>query len=138
MFDIRADRDVVINAIEFYSDKVSNGIVEVYWRPGSYQGFELSSSGWNQAYARDTAYYNLENVGALDGLEISVSEGSTVGFFIFMQTNQIRYENTATSSTVVRDDNIQILDGSGVNYSTKWVGNGNNVFPSRAFRGSIM
>ena len=138
MFDIRADRDVVINAIQFYSAEVGNGIVEVYWRRGSYEGFEFISSGWNQAYALDTEYYNLERLAVIDGLDVSISQGSTVGFFIFMQPDRIRYENMKGRETVVRDDNIQILDGSGLNYSTKWVGNSENVYPERAFRGNIM
>ena len=138
MFDIRADQDVVIKEIRFFSNVVGNGIVEVYWRQGSYRGFELSSSGWDLAYERDTDYYNREKLGVLDELEIPIPEGSTVGFFIFMQIDKIRYENTEASSTAVGDNNIQILDGVGVNYSTKWVGNDSNLFLSRAFRGNIM
>jgi len=140
MFDIRADRDVVINAIQFYSYSTedSNGIVEVYWRSGSYKGSEFSSSGWNLAYDRDTEYYNLERLAVLDGLDVSISQGSTVGFFIFMQPDRIRYENMQGRETDVIDDNIQVLDGSGLTYSTKWVGNNDNVYPERAFRGNIM
>ena len=115
MFNITAHKEITIDS--FYVNCSSSGPMEVWYRPGSYIGFQSTQSGWTKlgdAWV-NSAGSNNPTVLPVGGLTIPA--GETYGIYITFADGYsgIRYTNgTGYNETYVNDDlTLVALHGGG-------------------------
>jgi hypothetical protein len=118
MFDITALSSVTITHFDAH---VATGThtFEIWYRPGSYVGFETSNVGWTQLGTATGV------VAAGAGLPtpvpitfaVAIPAGQTYGFYVTSTTGTVTYTNgTAVGNVFVQDANIQVKEGHGGAY----------------------
>ncbi len=136
MFDIVATNTVLITG--FDAHPMGNTTIEIYYRPGTFVGFESSSAGWTlvgsaavTAQPYGTATPIPLNVG------VTIPAGQTYSFYV-TSTNvsvSLNYSNGSAVGTVQSSDaNIQFLQGKGMEYPFAL---GGAIFSPRVFNGII-
>jgi hypothetical protein len=119
MFTISALQEVVINGFDQNVSSGSTGTFYIYYRSGTYQGFEGSSAGWTLAgsVAVTSAGDNVPTHIPLN-LNIQIPAGQAVSFYITDSNGAgVNYTNgTAEGNVYVADANIQIHEGIGIEY----------------------
>ncbi|WP_165805936.1 HYR domain-containing protein [Marixanthomonas spongiae] len=134
MFDIVAINEVVINSFDVNLDTGTTDDIEVYYKSGTWEGFEEDPSAW-------TLIGSANVTSAGDGLPTplnldlgqTIAAGDTGAFYITTTSGGMNYTNgTANGTVFVEDDNIQFLEGSGKSYPF-----GSSTFDARVFNGNI-
>ncbi len=118
MFDIVAKSNVTIDAFDVNIDPGTQDI-EIYYRPGSYVGFENSSAGWTQVGTAISVVSNGNNVATPVPLPVNVAipAGQTYAFYVTTVNGNMNYSNGTTVGAVfVEDAAIQVLEGAGKDY----------------------
>lgn len=121
MFDITALHTLEITGLEGHIDNFTTANIEVYYKAGSYVGYQNNASAWTLAGSASGV------TGAGLGvptpypitLSISIPEGETYGFYITTTTttNVVQYTNGTISGNVyAEDENVQIKEGLGMGY----------------------
>jgi len=142
MFEVNAVRDVIITSLDFHcaTGVSSNVDVEVYSKPGSFDGFEGDVTAW-QLIHQDTILTNRRNTPTpLNGFDTSifVRGGTTQSFYLYTP-NKIMYlkpTNLASGELAYNDGNVQLFAGVGVT-EVKFPSTSSNIVSPRVFRGSI-
>jgi len=114
MFDVSAKNDIVLDSLDFRSFNPGTGWVKVYYREGSYVGFNTSQAGWallDSVTVTMLATPSLTRVPLNNKLYIPASK--TYGIYICSEFG-IRYSNTTTST--FSDSNLVITGNLGGDY----------------------
>ena len=142
MFDITALTNVTITHFDAH---VATGThtFEIWYRPGSYVGFQNSSAGWTQLGTATGV------VAAGTGVPtpvpimfaVQIPAGQTYGFYVTSTTGTVSYTNgTAVGNVYAQDANIQVREGHGGAYfnlvNNPRVFNGNVYYESGCASGS--
>ena len=146
MFTVRSTRDVLVDSLEYFSNRADSLPVEVYFREGDYGGFEFSKGAWTSVHNRtvtsvsETGFNRPKN--RLTDLNALVRANINYSFYVYSPSPSpnflVMYENTSRQTFTIDDGMVQIFDGTGVS-SDKWSGTSNdNLFQPRAFRGRLM
>ncbi len=116
MFDIVAINNVTITG--FDAHPISNDTIEIYYRTGSYLGFQTTSAGWNfvgKAYVTANPFGTPTPVPIL--VNVPILAGDTVGFYVTNQSANLNYtDGTVQGAVFASDANIQFLEGHGGTY----------------------
>lgn len=122
MFEINAINSVIIKSFDGNLQPPSQNML-IYYRPGSYTGFELSSAGWTLVGTANGVVSNGDDVATPIPIPVNVTipAGQTYSFYITTDgsgpNGRINYTDGTTEHAVyVSDSNIQILEGIGVEY----------------------
>jgi hypothetical protein len=118
MFDITALSNVTITHFDAH---VATGThtFEIWYRPGSYVGFQNDSTGWTHLGTATGV------VAAGTGIPtpvpitfaVAIPAGQTYGFYVTSTTGTVTYTNGTTVGNVfVQDANIQVKEGHGGAY----------------------
>ncbi len=129
-FDVTAAKKIRIDGFDVNLNSTSSQIIEVYYKQGTYEGFELQSTAWTLLGIDTVIAQGLNNPTYVDigGLVIEAEE--TFGFAIFTAQGNLRYTNLPSDSLIIGND-IYLKVGKGI---------GNlfgNIFGPRAFNGSV-
>ena len=118
MFDITATNAVTITG--FDAHPMGNTTIEIYYRPGSYVGFESNPAGWTLA---GSAAVTAQPMGTLTPvpatLSINIPAGQTYGFYVTSTNTSVslNYSNgSAVGNVYSSDANIQFKEGAGFEY----------------------
>ncbi|MDH4472887.1 MAG: PKD domain-containing protein [Fluviicola sp.] len=136
MFDIVATNTVTITG--FDAHPMGNTTIEIYYRPGTFVGFESNSAGWTlvgsvaiTAQPYGTATPIPLNVG------VTIPAGQTYSFYVTSTNTSVslNYSNGSSVGAVFASDaNIQFLQGKGMEYP---FASGGAIFSPRVFNGII-
>ncbi|MCF8373289.1 MAG: right-handed parallel beta-helix repeat-containing protein [Bacteroidales bacterium] len=128
MFDVTAYTNITLDS--FYVNVSSTGIMEVWWREGSYIGFTGSNAGWNLLGSANVVNSgtNIPDLLSVGGLEIPA--GETYGLYVTFVTGSVAYTNGNGTNQVYQDDNIKIETGYGGSYFSL-------TFTPRVWNGTI-
>ena len=135
MFDIVAINEVTINSFDVNLDTGITDDIEVYYKSGSWEGFEEDPSAWTLL-----ATANVTSAG--DGVPTplnltlgqTIAAGETGAFYVTTTAGGINYTNGSANGTVFASDaNIEFLEGSGKSYPF-----GSSTFDARVFNGNII
>jgi lysophospholipase L1-like esterase len=123
MFDIVAHEELFIDSFDVKINSLGMQAVEIYFKSGTYQGFELDLTPWTLL---DTAAVNV----LIDSVWTSVPIGNlhlfqddTVGIYIQMANPNSRLSYTSVSNEQVRSTpELTMVSGSGIshNYSDSY------------------
>ena len=111
MFDVTAYTDITIDS--FYVNASASTTFEVWYRPGTYLGFQSSNAGWTQL---GTYYVTAMGSGVpaalpIGGLEIPA--GETYGLYV---TGSVNYTNGTGTNQVYENNDMKIECGTGGSY----------------------
>lgn len=142
MFTVLANRDIHVNAIDFYAGIAGVAQVEVFHRQGDHNGVEFNSGAWTSVYdntvdlvAGTNDRNRLEKLN--NGKGVPISAGMINSFYLFT-LNTVRYENTRNGPFEISNNILEIFDGTGTSAEEAWTGDAGTLFSPRAFRGAIM
>ena len=116
MFDIVAINQVTITGFE---GNLTAGTdwAEIWYRPGSYVGFNNSNAGWTFV---DSVQVTSTGNGVPTNIPINVNvtipAGQTFGFYVHFYGSVDYTNGTAVGNIAAQDANIQILEGHGGAY----------------------
>ncbi len=117
MFNLVAKENVVIRSFDAYPQ--SSTTIEIYTRPGSYAGFETSSTGWTLiGSAPVTSTGGLVAVAV--PVNIGIRAGETQAFYVTTNVTNgvnLNYTNGTSEGAVFTEDaNLQFTEGVGLEY----------------------
>lgn len=119
MFDVTALNNIEVNGFDMHFLSAAVATVEVWYRPGSFVGFESSNAGWTMAY---TTTVNTLPTGTLTqvpgSFSVNVPSGQTYGFYVTANTGpQVNYTTgTALGAVYSANADAQIKQGKGGGY----------------------
>lgn len=136
MFTISALNQVTITS--FDAHPMGNTTIEIYYRSGTYVGFETSSAGWTLiGSAAVTALPTGTPTPVPVPVNVNIPAGQSYSFYV-TSTNtavSLNYSNGTTEGAVFTSDaNIQFREGCGMEYPFS---NGGGVFRPRNWNGVI-
>ena len=135
MFDIVAINEVTINSFDVNLDTGITDDVEVYYKSGTWVGFEEDAAAWTLL---GTANVTSAGDGLPTPLNLSlgqtIAEGETGAFYVTTTAGGMNYtDGTTTGAVFASDDNIEFLEGAGKSYPF-----GGSTFDPRVFNGNII
>ena len=113
MFDINVKNPVAITG--FTMNVTASGTAEIYYRSGSYVGYESSATGWTVVATNVT----VASTGAvLVSLPTSLSLGSGIhAFYVTMSSGSVAYTNgTSIGSVFASNNDLDFYQGVGKSY----------------------
>lgn len=119
MFDVTAITSITLDSLELHFNSTQTSSVEVWYRAGSFVGFETSNTGWTQAF---TGTVNPLGTGVLSPIPgtfaITIPAGQTFG--IYVTTNggsDVYYSNgTTLGNLFASNSDLQLFEGKGGGY----------------------
>ena len=115
MFNITAFTNIKIDS--FYCNVSGTGTIEVWYRPGSFIGFESTQAGWTLMGSSNITVNPGLNIPALlpvGGLEIPA--GEMYGIYVTFVSGSMAYTNGTGANQIYQDDNMKIECGTGGSY----------------------
>ena len=119
MFDLAPKRDIDLTRWQVNTSGTEMVTIEIYWREGSYRGFENDPAAWTllgsattQGQGRD--YPTSVNVG-----DLPVYEGRIYGIYIHLASYEIGVQSmpwTSRLSNVYENDDLKITTGVGLRF----------------------
>lgn len=136
MFTLQAVRDVEINSFYTYLRSNDIDLVQVYTRPGSYNGFESSDVGWERVFDQSIRLNGLDQVTELGFSDkVIMTAGQFQSFYVYSPSNlAYRSENVQEGDLVKGDDSFNFYAGIAIAYGR--FGDG-QIFSPRVYSGLI-
>ncbi len=120
MFDVTATSNIAINGVDMHFDSPGTTTVEVWYRPGTFVGFETASTGWTLAHSTTVSTLGTGTLTPVPGtFAINVAAGQTYGLYITSVNGnpQTNYTNGSTLGAVYASNgDLQLLEGNGGGY----------------------
>lgn len=116
MFDVEAISPVTITGFDV--NVTGTVMVEVYYRPGSYLGFQGASAGWTLAGgpAQVTGTSGVPTPVPF-ATSITIPATQTYGLYVTVTSGTMNYTNGSTQGALfVQDANMKIFEGHGGGY----------------------
>jgi len=134
MFTIKALNPMLIKSFDI--NPVNSNTFEVYFKRGSYVGFETNPSAWTLAAQK---FVNSTGAGTqLDlDLNIPVSQNEEVSFYVTnANSDNLNYRNGPGEGVLFSSDvNLEFYSGIGIQYP---FAQGGSIFRNRVFNGNII
>ena len=116
MFDIVATNSVTI--LSFDASPMGNTTIEIYYKPGTWNGFANTPSAWTYVGSAATPYTGGFSAVAVP-VNITIPAGQTYAFYVTSNTSavSVNYSNGNNVGNVYSGDaNITFLEGGGMEY----------------------
>ncbi len=117
MFNLVAHQDVVLDSIVFHSFHAGNIPVNVYLKPGSYQGFESTASAWTLFVQDTAAVLNSGDMLALAMPNLTLTSGDTMAFYIQMEQNYSLQYQSSNQPVTKSTPELSFLSGAGIAFN---------------------
>lgn len=134
MFDVTAVGNIEVNGFDVHLNGTALTTIEIWYRPGTYVGFETSNVGWTNILTTTVTGMgtgNLTNVPA--SFTVPVSAGQTYAFYVRPASGSgFNYTNGTTAGNIYsQNGDVQIKEGNGIaNF-------GSGPFTPRVFNGNM-
>ena len=113
VFNVIASNDLGISSLDLFV-QAGIGTVDVFYRNGTCEGFELNASAWTNA----ASVQNMSNVPGLMNVPVAIpmSAGDTVGIYVICSDGMQYTSGNAPAYTQVlgSDANLTITNGAGI------------------------
>jgi hypothetical protein len=132
MFEIQATKRLIVTAFDIHTDSMSSTPLLVYFRRGTYIGFESSSVGWEQivnTMIQGQGFGNPTSIPRNSFSAITLEAGGTCSFYI--ETVETRYTDYVAGTVLPSDANLRFLSSVGKRH------NFSNTFLNRLWNGVI-
>jgi|GEM_PF-1308204 hypothetical protein len=136
MFDLTASKDLTITSFLIHTTSTSEYAMRVYWRVGSYVGFETDSTGWNLLGEETLTGLGEGNPVALAIGGLNLTAGQTYGLYI-VNSDTVADATLAYTDgdTVYANADLTFTPGVGVDFGTNGFNGG--YFEERIWNGTI-
>ena len=141
LFYVNALRDIIVTSIGLYGSEKSVDLVQVYTRPGKYEGYELYSDGWNLVYDNPSVNQlgrdEITELGVFNA-GVSISAGSFQSFLVYTPNKLVCDLGTSDLSEGLLfkgDHSLLFYEGMGI--GDLFSGNSTIVYSPRIFKGLI-
>lgn len=117
MFNLVAINTLTVNSFDTHIN--GNTTIEIYYKAGTYAGFENSSTSWTLVGAASVTAQPLGNLTAVPvPVNITIPAGQTYAFYVTSSTGgTLRYTNGTLAGAIYSSDaNLQFSEGVGVAY----------------------
>ncbi|MGD9493781.1 MAG: T9SS type A sorting domain-containing protein [Bacteroidales bacterium] len=105
MFDVVAAKDIVIDGFDLNLGTTTAASAKVYYRSGSYVGFESSNVGWILLDSVNLIQNGVDYHARLDLTKsLTIAEGQTMGLYICTSVGIYYTTGNGTNETIVNDD----------------------------------
>jgi hypothetical protein len=123
MFEIQATKTITVTAFDIHTNATSNNRLLVYFRRGTYTGFESSPVGWElivNTTIQGQGAGNPTPIPRNSFSAITLEAGETCSFYI--QTFLSSYTNYVAGTVLPSDANLRFLSsvGKSSNFSTTY------------------
>lgn len=150
MFTVQALKNVSISALSTYTNRIDDGIIQVYTRQGQYKSHTKTDEGWTLIFDRSVRLQGTEKLTHLafsDNQRVNIPAGESASFYVYT-TKNLFYQFSRTWSegaTVIEDEWMKLLAGVALAYG-KWEEgcdaasprpDGQCVFAPRVFSGAL-
>ena len=115
MFDIVALKNIEVQGVEVNINGSTN--IEVYYRPGSFVGFDTNMAGWTLAGSAAVSGTSGTPTPVPLTLMINIPSGQTYGFYVTTVSGSMTYTNgAAVGNIAAANADLQVLEGVGKSY----------------------
>ena len=120
MFDVTAtSEDVIIHGLDTHVRTEDVVVARVWYREGSYQGFEYDQDSWRELLSETqisgNGFLNPTPLPSQDFSPVIIQAGETISFYVTFTTKVIRYTNWSGSKpSYIDNDHIMVHMGVGV------------------------
>ena len=115
MFDITAYTELTIDS--FYVNVDGASVMEVWYKEGSYLGFQSNSSAWTLAGSNNVVFAGMNNNSLLAIGGITIPAGETYGIYVAITSGStINYTNGNGTNEIYQNNDMQIECGAGGSY----------------------
>ena len=132
MFNVTAQKDLVINSFDV--SPMGNTTVEVYYKEGTYIGYENNPAAWKKLGSANVVYTGSP-VNITVG-KLTIPAGKT--YALYVTSNQagvsLNYSNGSVGEAF-SDDNMTITTGAGIEYP--FSNNTSQIYTPRTWNGRI-
>ena len=105
MFDITAAKNLVVDGFDLNLGTTTAASAKVYYRPGTYVGFESSNAGWILLDSVNLIQNGVDNYARLDLTKpLTIADGQTMGIYICTSVGIYYTDGNGTNETVSNDD----------------------------------
>jgi hypothetical protein len=122
MFDVTAVGNIEVNGFDMHFSSTGTASVEVWYRPGTFVGFETSNAGWTLVHTTTATALGTGVLSPVPGsFTVNVPAGQTYGFYVTAASTgpQVNYTNGSVLGNVfVQNADVQIKEGKGGGYFT--------------------
>lgn len=133
MFDITAVNNVQINGFDMNIQGTTTSTIEVWYRSGSFVGFESSNVGWTQVLTTTVTGMGTGTLTPVPGsFVVNIPAGQTYAFYVTTNGGPtVAYTNgTAVGNVYASNSDLQFKEGNGGGYFAV-------TFTPRIFNGVI-
>ncbi len=118
MFDIVPLNNIVISGVDMHISATTTQSVEVWYRLGSFVGFESSNVGWTQAFTTTVTGLGTGILTPVPGtFAINAVAGQTLGIFVTTNGGSVAYTNgTVLGNLYASNSDLQLFEGKGGGY----------------------
>lgn len=117
MFDVVPATNLVWNGADMSISSVGTVSVEIWYRPGSFVGFESSNAGWTNLLTTTVTSPGTGTLVSISGFSVSLSAGQTYGLYVTTNGGGVNYTNgTGLGNVYVSNSDIAVKEGKGGSY----------------------
>ncbi|MGZ4043283.1 MAG: T9SS type A sorting domain-containing protein [Bacteroidia bacterium] len=119
MFDVVPNNNITLSAVDMSIISPGTVTVEIWYRSGSFVGFESSNAGWTSVYSGTVNSPGTGTLVNVSGFSLPLSAGQTYGLYITTNTSgvNVNYTNgTALGNVYVSNSDIIVKEGKGGGY----------------------
>ncbi|GAB4580006.1 MAG: hypothetical protein Fur0022_27450 [Anaerolineales bacterium] len=114
MFDVTAgDREILITGFDIHVDDTNSRTVEVYYKAGSYVGFQQTPGAWTLLGTEVVTGQGLGNPTPVSIGGLTIPAGETYGLYVTLTTSDMDYTNGANTYS---NGDLTITTGTGNGY----------------------
>ncbi|MCL4262355.1 MAG: tandem-95 repeat protein [Anaerolineae bacterium] len=114
MFDVTAgDREILITGFDIHVDDTSARTVEVYYKAGSYVGFQQTPGAWTMLGTEVVTGQGIGNPTPVSIGGLTIPAGETYGLYVTLTTSDMDYTNGANTYS---NGDLTITTGTGNAY----------------------
>ncbi|MFT4754878.1 MAG: lysophospholipase L1-like esterase [Salibacteraceae bacterium] len=132
MFDLVGNEDIIMDSFDVKIASVGLQIVEVYYKTGSYLGYELDATAWTFLGFETVDVLNIDEFTRVKLGNLPLNNGDTMGVYIQMANPSSNLSYQWVSAPITRSNNeLSILTGSGISH------NHTNYYYPRDWNGKV-
>lgn len=134
MFDVVPSNSITWNGVDMSISSVGTVSVEIWYRTGSFVGFESSNAGWTNLLTTTVTSPGTGTLVNVTGFSANLAAGQTYGLYVTTNGGGINYTNgTSLGATYTSNADLVVKEGKGGSYFS--VINSPRVFNGRLYYG---
>ncbi|MCW3078463.1 MAG: psrP3 [Bacteroidetes bacterium] len=117
MFDVVPSTNIIWNGAAMSISSVGTVSVEIWYRSGSFVGFENANTGWTQLLTTTVTSPGTGTLVNITGFAVPLNAGQTYGLYVTTNGGGVNYTNgTLLGNTFVSNSDISVKEGKGGSY----------------------